>query len=114
MELFEVVQTLRYGPGDVVSDQSQSPEVGKFPDLFWNWPDQGVPADGERGFTGMSENRAVSSHGGRVALTRAGVPDSAIMRQGRWYSSTMVGSIPVGAESYAKVAIGALATGIRR
>ena len=32
----------------------------------------------------------IYSHGGQVGLTRAGVPDSAIMRQGRWYVSTMV------------------------
>ena len=35
-------------------------------------------------------NRAVSSHDYQVGLTRAGVPDSVIMRQGRWYGSTMV------------------------
>ena len=34
---------------------------------------------GERGFTAMAVNRAVSSHLDRVSLTRAGVPDSAIM-----------------------------------
>ena len=38
----------------------------------------------------MAVNRAVSSHAGRVDFTRAGAPDSAIMRQGRWFSSTMV------------------------
>ena len=83
VELFEVVQSLRYGPGDVVSGQAQSPDVRKFPDLFWNWPEQGVPADGERGFPAMAGKRAVSSHAGRVGLTWAGVPDSAIMRQVR-------------------------------
>ena len=45
---------------------------------------------GEWGFTAMAGNRAVSSHGRRVGLTRAGVPGSAIMPQGRWYSSAMV------------------------
>ena len=35
---------------------------------------------GERGFTAMAVNRAVSSHAGRVDFTRAGAPDSAIMR----------------------------------
>ena len=38
----------------------------------------------------MAVNRAVSSHLDRVGLTRAGVPDSAIMWPGRWYSSAMV------------------------
>ena len=38
----------------------------------------------------MAGNRAVYSHGGRVSLTRAGVPDSPIVRQGRWYSSAKV------------------------
>ena len=38
----------------------------------------------------MAVNRAVSSHAVRVALARAGAPDSAIMWQGRWYSSAMV------------------------
>ena len=32
----------------------------------------------------------IYSHDGRVALARAGAPDSAIMWQGRWYSSAMV------------------------
>ena len=32
----------------------------------------------------------IYSHGGRVGLTPAGVPDSAIMWPGRWYSSAMV------------------------
>ena len=31
----------------------------------------------------MAVNRAVSSHDGRLGLTRAGVPDPAIMRQGQ-------------------------------
>ena len=31
----------------------------------------------------MAVNRAVSSHGDRMGLTQAGVPDSAIMRLGR-------------------------------
>ncbi len=38
----------------------------------------------------MAVNRAVSSHVGRVGLARVGVPDLAIIRQGRWYSSTLV------------------------
>ena len=38
----------------------------------------------------MAVKRAVSSHVDRVGLTRAGVPDSAIMWQCRWYSSTML------------------------
>ena len=45
---------------------------------------------GEWGFTAMAVNRAVSSHVGRVGLARVGVPDLAIIRQGRWYSSTLV------------------------
>ena len=39
----------------------------------------------------MAVNRAVSSHLDRMGLTRSGVLDSAIMRHGRWYSSTMLG-----------------------
>ena len=38
----------------------------------------------------MAVNRAVSSHLDRGGVAWVGVPDSAIMRQGRWYNSTMV------------------------
>ena len=38
----------------------------------------------------MAGNRAVSSHAGGVSPTRARIPDSAIMRKGRWYSSARV------------------------
>ena len=44
---------------------------------------------GRNEFTAMAVNRAVSSHGDLVGLTRTGAPGSAIMRRGRWYSSTM-------------------------
>ena len=44
----------------------------------------------EWGFTAMAVNRAVSSHLDRVGLLGSGVPDSAIMWQGGWSSSTMV------------------------
>ena len=41
-----------------------------------------------------------SGHSGRVGLARrmarAGAPDSAIMRQGRWSSSTMVAKYTLG------------------
>ena len=38
----------------------------------------------------MAVNRAVSSHLDPVGLPGLTCPDSAIMWQGRWYSSTMV------------------------
>ena len=38
----------------------------------------------------MAVNRAVSSHLDCVGLPWVGVPDSAIMRQGQWYSSVKV------------------------
>ena len=38
----------------------------------------------------MAVNRAVSSHVDRVGLTRASVPDSAIMRLDQWPSSARV------------------------
>ena len=45
-----------------------------------------------RVFQPPSQLRGVGiySHVGRVGLARAGVPDLAIIRQGRWYSSTLV------------------------
>ena len=45
----------------------------------------------------MAVNRAVNSPVGRVGLTRAGAPDSAVMRQGRWCSSTMAAKYTRGA-----------------
>ena len=41
----------------------------------------------------MAVNRAVSSHLDQVWVAWVGVPDSAIMWQGRWYSSTFVGDL---------------------
>ena len=40
--------------------------------------------------TPSATGSGIYSHGGRVSPTRARIPDSAIIRQGRWYSSTMV------------------------